>query len=344
MKKFRVDLRSDTFSAPSHAMRMAMARAKVGDDVFGEDPTVNRLESTVASMTGFDRAVFMASGTMANGVAIRTMASPGDEVLCGTRSHVYMYEGAQYAMLGGVQMHRIDESRSGCLPVETVREALSRPADDHFAPRTLVALENTHNIMGGLVLPQEDLDGVTETAREFGASSFLDGARLWHVHAATGIPLDRLTSGFRMVSMCFSKGLGCPVGSILLCSESDEPAVRRLRKCQGGGMRQAGILAAACIYAMEHNLGALGRTHGWAELIAAGIRRSRVLELEREVQTNIVLARTPRGRAQEVVTALDSLEIGCLAVTDSSVRFVTHISLSERSVKYAADVISAFGG
>jgi threonine aldolase len=344
LKSFRVDLRSDTVSTPSHGMRVAMSRAEVGDDVYGEDPTVNRLESVAASMAGFPRAVFMASGTMANGVAVRTIAAPGDEVICGTRSHVYLYEGAQYAMLGGVQMHRMDEDPSGCLPPARLREALSRIPDDHTAPRTLVTLENTQNIMGGLVLPGEDVDAVIAAAAASGASVFLDGARLWHVHTATGTPLDRLTRGFRMVSMCFSKALGCPVGSVLLCSEADEPRVRRMRKCQGGGMRQAGILAAACLYALEHNLPDLPRTHRWAGLIAAAVRRSTVLELEREVQTNIVLARTPKGRAAEVAEALGSLEIGCLDVTDSIVRFVTHLSLSERAVKYAADVISAFGG
>ena len=344
MKSFRVDLRSDTVSTPSHGMRVAMARAKVGDDVFGEDPTVNSLEALVASMAGFPRAVFMTSGTMANGVAIRSIAAPGDEVICGTRSHVYLYEGAQYAMLGGVQMHRMDEDPSGCLSPARLREMLSRIPDDHYAPRTLVTLENTHNIMGGLVLPQDDVDAVIAAASASGASVFLDGARLWHVHAATGAPLDSLTRGFRMVSMCFSKALGCPVGSVLLCSVEDEPRVRRLRKCQGGGMRQAGILAAACLYSLEHNLPDLRRTHHWAEIIAGGVRRSKVLELERDVQTNIVLARTPKGRAGEVAEALGSLEIGCLDITDSIVRFVTHLSLSERSVKYAADVITAFGG
>ena len=331
-------------STPCHGMRMAMTRAKVGDDVFGEDPSVNALEEAVASMAGFERAVFMASGTMANGVAIRSMASAGDEVLCGSSSHVYLYEGAQYAMLGGIQMHRMDEGEDGCLDPARTGEALSRIPDDHTAPRTVVALENTHNILGGLVLPQDRVRGVLSEAAATGASAFLDGARLWHAHVASELPLHRLTDGFRMVSMCFSKGLGCPVGSVLLCREADEPGVRRMRKCQGGGMRQAGILAAACLFALEHNLPDLTRTHRWADRIAEGVRNSRALELLREPRTNIVLAGTPRGRAAEMAEALGSLEIGCLALTDSMIRFVTHLSLTERSVRYAADVISAFGG
>ncbi len=344
MKHLKVDLRSDTVSTPSHAMRNVICRADVGDDVFGEDPTIIRLESMMAEMSGFDAAVFMPSGTMSNGIAVQVMTSPGDEVLCGSSSHVYLYEGAQYAMMAGVQMHRIDESPSGCLPNEEVRKALSRPSDPHFAPRTLVTLENTHNILGGLILPEGELDALIREIADAGASVYLDGARLWHAHAATGRSLRSLTAGFRMVSLCFSKAMGCPVGSILLCSEDDEEKVRRFRKCRGGGMRQAGVLASACIYSIEHNLPHLTKTHAWAEQLAGGIRRSPILELAAEPMTNIVFARTTEGMAEVAAEALDSLEIGCLALADSLVRFVTHLSLTDRSVRYAVDVLSAFGG
>lgn len=341
----KVDLRSDTVSIPSHAMRNAMARAEVGDDVFGEDPTINRLEDIVAEMTGFDSAVFMPSGTMSNGVAIRALTSAGEEVISGSNSHVYLYERAQYAMLGGLQMHRIDENENGCIPPEEVEIALSRGKDQHFASRTLISLENTHNVMGGLIVPYETIRQIQTIAENYGASVYLDGARLWHVHAATGQSLTELVSGFRMVSMCFSKALGCPVGSILVCSSEDEEKVRFLRKQHGGGMRQAGILAAACIYALEHNLPLLAKTHHYAEILARGIRHSPVLELKREkADTNILIAQTPEGKSETVVEALASLEIGCLALDPSTVRFVTHLSLSERSVKYAADALSAFGG
>ncbi|MCK4671682.1 MAG: low specificity L-threonine aldolase [Candidatus Aegiribacteria sp.] len=345
MNRIKVDLRSDTVSTPSHAMRNAMSRAEVGDDVFGEDPSINHLEDTVAGMAGFDRAVFMPTGTMSNGVAIRALTSAGDEVICGSRSHAYLYEGAQYAMLGGLQMHRIDENESGCIPSDALRTALNREKDPHFAPRTLVTLENTHNVMGGLILPQTMIKEIQSIASLNNASSYLDGARLWHVMAASGKSLTELVSGFRMVSMCFSKGLGCPVGSILLCSSEDEERVRFIRKQHGGGMRQAGILAAACIYALEHNLPVLSRTHQYAVKLARGIERSPVLELQRKkVDTNIVIAKTPEGKAEIVAESLATLEIGCLALSPSTVRFVTHLSLSERSVKYAADVLSAFGG
>ncbi len=345
MKSIKVDLRSDTVSTPGHAMRNAMARAEVGDDVFGDDPTVNRLEATIAEMTGFSSAVFMPTGTMSNGVAIRALTSPGDEVICGTRSHVYLYERAQYAMLGGLQMHRIDETETGCLPQSEVEEALSREMDMHFAPRTLVTLENTHNVMGGLILPDDDVNGIKDICSDRRIPVYLDGARIWHVTAATGRELSELLRGFSMVSMCFSKGLGSPVGSILACSAQYEEKVRCLRKQHGGGMRQAGILAAACLYALEHNLPVLSRTHQFAQILARGITRSPILRmLNPDPQTNIVIAETPPGKANIIADALANLEIGCLALSPSTLRFVTHLSLSERSVKYAADVLSAFGG
>ncbi len=322
-----------------------MARAELGDDVFGEDPTVNHLESIVAEMTGFDRAVFMPTGTMSNGVAIRALTSPGDEVVCGSRSHVYLYERAQFAMLGGLQMHRIDESESGCIPPIEVEEALSLREDQHIAPRTLVTLENTQNVMGGLVLQEKEVLKIADICRLNGVSLYLDGARVWHVISTSGEKLRKILSGYNMVSLCFSKGLGCPVGSILVCSADDEKKVRYLRKQHGGGMRQAGILAAACLYALEHNLPALSRTHQFARIIAKGITRSPVLKMVNpEPDTNIVIAKTPEGKAGIISDALASLEIGCLALSPSILRFVTHLSLSERSVKYAADVLSAFGG
>jgi threonine aldolase len=326
-------------------MRNAMARAKVGDDVFGEDPTINHLENIVAEMSGFDRAVFMPTGSMSNGVAIRAIASAGDEVICGSRSHVYLYERAQYAMLGGIQMHRIDESENGCIPPADIGNALARRDDQHFAPRTLVSLENTQNVMGGLVLPSEAVDEIADICSERGVDLYLDGARVWHVLSVTGNTLKQVLSPYRMASMCFSKGLGCPVGSILVCSAKDETNVRNLRKQHGGGMRQAGILAAACLYALEHNLPALSRTHQYAKILARGITRSPALVLlNDEPGTNIVIARTPDGQAELIANALAGLEIGCLALSPSTLRFVTHLSLSERSVKYAADVLSAFGG
>ncbi len=345
MKKLRVDLRSDTVSTPTHAMRNAMARAPVGDDVFGEDPTVNKLETTIAELCGFDAAVFVPTGTMANGVAIRAMTSPGDEVICGSNSHVYLYENAQYAALGGIQLHRVDENGNGCLPREEVTRLLSRPRDLHFAPRTLVTLENTHNILGGLVIPLEMKEELLAVCGKRGISTYLDGARAWHAKITQNVPLREILSGFRMASLCFSKALGCPAGSVVLCGKEDEERVRFLRKQHGGGMRQSGILAAACLYALDHNLPDLARTHRFAKRIADGILKSKILSsLNPEPDSNIVVAATPPGAAEAIVAALEGLEIGCLSLTPSKIRFVTHLSLTERDVKYAADILSAFGG
>jgi len=199
--------------------------------------------------------------------------------------------------------------------------------------------------MGGLVLPDEEISIIKNICYERNVSLFLDGARVWHVISATGRTLSEILSGFDMVSMCFSKGLGCPVGSILVCSKENEDMVRNLRKQHGGGMRQAGILAAACLYALEHNLPLLQRTHKYARKIAAAVERSPILEIvNSQPDTNIVIAQTPEDRASEIAEALSDLEIGCLDLAPSILRFVTHLSLSDRAVKYAADVLSAFGG
>ncbi len=345
MNRFRVDLRSDTVSLPSLGMRNAMAHADVGDDVFGEDPTVNALEERTAALLGFEAAVFMPSGTMSNGVALRTLASPGDEVICGSRSHVYMYEGAQAALNGGIQLHRIDEAPGGMLPPEAVEAALARSGDIHFAPRRLVCLENTHNIEGGRILPREGVLSVLDTLEGRRASAYLDGARLWHAAVASGSDIAGLCRGFTMVSVCFSKAMGAPVGSVLAGGRDEVARARWFRKRHGGGMRQAGILAAACMFALDHNLRRLERTHGWAQTLARAAASSPIFETAPGlVETNILIVRTPGISSGSVVSALGTLGIGCLALGPETVRFVTHLSLSDRDVRYAADTLAAFGG
>ncbi len=343
--RFRVDLRSDTVSSPNNSMRQAMAHADVGDDVFGEDPTVNALESRTARLLGFPSALFMPSGTMSNGVAIRTLARPGDEVICGSRTHTYLYEGAQFALSGGIQMHRIDEEPSGILPPEEVGIALSRKGDLHFASRTLLSLENTHNVLGGRILPQKTVSELISIAAGHGARLYLDGARLWHASVAEGRPLRELTNGFDMVSVCFSKAMGCPVGSVLAGPHDLIDRARWLRKRVGGGMRQAGVLAAACIYALDHNLEKLSLTHRWAVRLARAARLSQVLTVDQDqVETNIIILGTPEQTAQSTISALDAMGIGALAVEPSKIRLVTHLSLSEKDVQYAADALAVFGG
>lgn len=342
--RFRADLRSDTFSLPSDAMRKAIAEAELGDDVFGEDPTANRLQERMASLLGKEASIFMASGTMSNGVALRCLADPGDEVLCGAASHVYNFEGAQHALHGGIQLHRIDESATGLLPVTEVREALSRPGDPHFAPRTVVALENTHNMLGGRVLDLDGQRGVLREARRAGAAAYLDGARLWHAHVATGRPMSELAGEYDLVSVCFSKAMGCPVGSVLAGSGELVEKAHWYRKRCGGGMRQIGILAAACIHSLENLLPRLGLTHEYARKLAAAADSSPALTVDvSAVDSNIVMVGTPDGRSGSVVRELESKGVGALSVDSSTVRLVTHLSLDPSDVEYAQSVLSEMG-
>ncbi len=343
--KFRVDLRSDTVTVPCHGMRQAMANAEVGDDVFGEDPSVNALEAETARRLGFPAALFMPTGTMSNGIAVRTLASPGDEVICGSRMHTYLYEGAQFALNGSIQMHRIDESENGVLPPARVKDALSREGDLHFANRSLLVLENTHNVLGGRILPEKVVGELISIAGTFGTRLYLDGARLWHAAEETGRSMKELCDGFDMVSVCFSKGMGCPVGSVLAGPRDLIDRARWLRKRMGGGMRQAGVLAAACIFALEHNLEKLPTTHRWATKLARAAGLSPVLTVKLEqVETNIVMLGTPELTAKSTVSALNGLGIGAIPVGPSTVRLVTHLSLSERDIQYAADALAVFGG
>ena len=345
MSGFRVELRSDTFSLPDPAMRQTMASAQLGDDVFGEDPTVNALQERVAELLGMEDALLMPSGTMSNGVALRCLASPGETVVCGSRSHVYRYEGGAAAMHGGLRLHRLDEEEWGAAGLDKVREAFALSRDVHHSHRSVLALENTQNVMGGVVLPPEREDGLLRAARSAGAHAFLDGARLWHAHVAQGIPMKDLASGYDLVTVCFSKAMGCPVGSVLAGPADLIEKARWLRKMQGGGMRQAGILAAACIYALDHSLPQLERTHSYASRLARAAQRSPLLSCEADaVQTNIVILQTPGRAAHSVVEAMGEMGIGCLPVGPERIRLVTHLSLSDKDVTYAADTLAVFGG
>ncbi|MFO7950979.1 MAG: GntG family PLP-dependent aldolase [Candidatus Fermentibacteraceae bacterium] len=345
MSAYRVELRSDTFSLPEPAMRQAMAAAELGDDVFGEDPTVNALQDRVASLLGMEDAIFMPSGTMSNGVALRCLASPGETVVCGSASHVYRYEGGAAAMHGGLRLHRLVERAWGAPSLDSVREAFSLARDVHHSHRSVLALENTHNVLGGRVLPPEREDALLRAARSAGGSAFLDGARLWHAHVAGKRPLEDLASGYDLVTVCFSKAMGCPVGSVLAGPEDLIEKARWVRKMQGGGMRQAGVLAAACMYSLDHCLPELGRTHDYAARLGRAAADSPLLSVDRDsVETNIVMVDTPGRTAHSVADALGETGIGCLPVGPERIRLVTHLSLSEKDVAYAADTLSVFGG
>jgi len=336
--KCSLELRSDTFSMPTRGMRNAMAQAEVGDDVFREDPTINSLEHRVAELLGKQASLFVPSGTMGNGLCIRSLTSPGQRVLCGSKSHVYNFEGDQFALNCGLQMHRLDEKPSGMIPFEEIKAALEIPENIHRAPVSVLALENTHNFQGGTIPPQNEVVEACSFAHSKGVRTYLDGARLWHTHAATGISLKELAQPFDMVSLCFSKALGAPVGSIVAGPSDLVNTARWFRKRMGGGMRQAGILGAACHYALDHNLPELKITHEYALKLADAFRSTGRFRINR-VDTNIVILETQQGKAADLVLKLAEMNIAVLAIDSSSVRFVTHLSLDPDCVDEAAKTI-----
>ena len=254
-----VDLRSDTVTKPTAAMRRVMAEADVGDDVFGEDPTLIRLEAEVAARLGKEAGLFVPSGTQANQIAIRCLTEPGDEVILEETAHPFLYEAGGPAVISGVMMKLLRGER-GVLTPEQVRAAV-RPPNVHHAVARLLSVENTANRGGGTVVSAERCRALAGVAREAGLHTHLDGARLWNAHIATGTSLAELAAPFDIVNVCFSKGLGAPVGSVLTGPRALMPKARRVRKMLGGGMRQAGILGAACLYALEHHLPLLADDH-----------------------------------------------------------------------------------
>ena len=280
-----IDLRSDTVTRPTEGMRRAMLEAPVGDDVFGEDPTVNRLEEYVAGLLGKEAALYAPSGTMTNQIGVHVGAKRGEEVLLHEGSHVFVYEAGAPAMLSGVQLRTLP-GENGVLDPETVRAAV-RPEDVHFPRSRLLCLENTHNTAGGKIFPLEDFAAVTQTAKDLGLKVHLDGARLFNAQAATGNPASEWCAHADTVSVCSSKGLGAPVGSLLAGDEETIREARRTRKAFGGGMRQIGIIAAASLYAFEHHIDRLAEDHARARKLVAGLREAGYEA--KEPDTNLVL-------------------------------------------------------
>ncbi len=265
-----IDLRSDTVTQPTAAMREAMMAAEVGDDVYGEDPTLNRLQERAAEMLGKEAALFFPSGTMANQASIHSLTRPGDVVLAAQSCHILKYEAGAASAVSGVQIKTL--GADGVFDADDVRENL-HPDEQHFAPTTLVAVENTHNMAGGRVFPANLLEGVVKAAREAGLLLHLDGARLFNAAVASGADAARLAEPFDTVSICLSKGLGAPVGSIVGASAERIHLLRRIRKMLGGGMRQAGFLAAAGLHALEHHVERLAEDHANARFLAEGLER-----------------------------------------------------------------------
>src|SRR4051812_6611736 len=271
-----IDLRSDTVTRPTPGMRKAMAEAEVGDDVYGEDPTTNRLQDRVAEMLGKECALYVPTGTMANQLALGVLCGPGDEVICERGSHVFNYEGGAASALWGAQLFPIEGPR-GIFDARTLEAALRRSDDAHYPRQRAVAVENTHNRGGGAVWRLAEVQAISEVARANGLALHLDGARLWNAHVATGTPLADYGACADTVSVAFSKGLGAPAGSIVATTRARLPLLRRLRKRLGGGMRQVGILAAAGLYALDNHLERLAEDHQSARRLAEELQSIRGL-------------------------------------------------------------------
>jgi threonine aldolase len=332
-----VDLRSDTITQPTAAMREAMASAEVGDDVFGDDPTVARLEARTAEILGKEAAVFTPSGTMANQLALRAHTEPGDEILVDANAHIYYYESGAPAALAGVMCRCLPGVR-GVFTAADV-EAVLRPADQHFAPTKLVCIENTHNRGGGSVWPIERIREVAEVSRAHSLRLHLDGARLWNASVSAGIAERDYAAHFDSVSVCFSKGLGAPVGSALCGTREFIQRARRFRKMYGGGMRQAGILAAGALHALEHHRARLAEDHANARALAEGLSQLPGLELDpATVQTNIVLLRVKKFPSATLAAALEQAGVRVLATGPEALRAVTHLMVSSRQITAALGI------
>jgi threonine aldolase len=335
-----IDLRSDTVTQPTPAMRRAMAAAEVGDDVLGADPTAARLEARIAELLGKEAALFMPSGTMSNQVAVRLHCRPGDELLCDVDSHVYNYEQGAFAQLSGVAAYPL-QGNQGVLRLEQLVPRI-RPQDDHLVRTRLVCLENTHNRGGGKVLPFVEVQRVCQWARNAGLSTHLDGARLFNAVVASGIEAARWAAMFDTVSVCFSKGLGAPVGSALVGPRELIRLARRHRKLFGGGMRQCGIIAAGALYALEHHVQRLAEDHQHARLLAEAIAQARGLSLAHDhVDTNIVFFNVdPRlGSARQLVADLRQEGVLMLAESERRVRALTHLDVSRDDVQRAGQIL-----
>ena len=343
-----IDLRSDTVTRPTPAMREAMARAEVGDDQFGEDPTINRLQERVAALLGHEAALWFPTGTMANQVAIRTLTRPGDEVLAPREAHILWHETGAAAATSGVQITEIGSAATpGRFTVDELLAARKPRGHMLHPPTTLVDVENTHNRAGGVVIDVATSAAIAEAARANDVASFLDGARLWNAAVALGVEAADLARPFDVVNVAFSKGLGAPGGSLLAGSSAFVAAATRYRRMAGGAMRQVGIFAAAADYALDHHLERLTEDHANARILADVLARSPLIELDPEaVQTNIVVFRLADDApdAPAVVAAARTSGVLVVAFNARTIRAVTHLDVTRDQVADAAERLVAAVG
>lgn len=335
-----IDLRSDTVTRPTPAMRQAMAAAEVGDDVFGEDPTLNRLQERVAAVLGKEAALYVPSGTMSNQICIRAQTQPGDEMLCDSRCHIYNFEAGGPAVLSGVTCRCIDGDH-GILDVSQFEDKI-RPGNDHLVRTRIVALENTHNRGGGRVYPLDKVEAISTWAHKHGLLMHLDGARLWNAVVATGIPAAVWASHFDTVSVCFSKGLGAPIGSALAGSRDFIQRAKRIRKLFGGGMRQGGVAAAGALFALENHVERLAEDHRKAQVLAQAIQDAPGLRLDPpEVDTNLlwVEVEPELGSARDIANAVKERGVLVHVAGPNTFRACTHLDVSPAQVERAAEVL-----
>ena len=327
-----VDLRSDTLTRPTEAMRQAMAGAEVGDDVYGEDPTVRALEERVAGLFGHEAGLFTPTGSMANVLAVGSLVRPGQEVLCESSAHIARAELGAHGAIGGVTMRTWTHPRGGA-DLAAISSLFAPDLGPFFVPTAAVSVENTHNFAGGAVLPIDQLQDLRSWATGVGVGIHLDGARIWNAHVATGVPFVEYGAVATVLSVCLSKGLGAPVGSLLIGSRDAVDEARVRRKRMGGGMRQAGILAAAGLHALDHHVDRLAQDHDHARLIAEACGLDPA-----GVDTNIVVVE--RSDATSFVAAAADRGVRVATVGPTTVRMVTHLDVSRADAERAATVLS----
>jgi threonine aldolase len=327
-----IDLRSDTVTQPTPGMREAMMAAPLGDDVFGDDPTVNALQERIAAMLGFEAALFVPTGTQSNLVALMSHCQRGDEYIVGQMAHTYRWEGGGGAVLGSIQPQPLDHLPDGTLPLAAI-EAAIKPDDPHFARSRLLCLENT---LGGKVMPLSYLAEATALARRHGLATHLDGARLFNAAVASGVPARVIAGHFDSVSVCFSKGLGAPAGSALCGSREFIGRARRWRKMAGGAMRQAGLLAAAAMYALDHHIDRLAEDHAHAQRLAHGLQGLPGVSVE-PPQSNMVFVDLAPERAQGVTERLAARGLRCTGLY--RLRLVTHLDVTADDIDRAIPIL-----
>jgi threonine aldolase len=334
-----IDLRSDTVTKPTEQMREAMLAAPVGDDVYAEDPTVNELEQRVAALLGHEAGLFCVSGSMCNMIGVRLLVEPGQEVICDVQAHIARAEMGAHAALQGVTMRTFPSDR-GKVALDEVAKIISPSAGPYLVSTAAVAVENTHNFGGGTVQPFEELIAVGELCREHAIGYHLDGARLWNAHIATGVALESYGRMFDTASVCFSKGLGAPVGSVLVSTTENIARARVIRKRLGGGWRQAGVLAAACLYALDHHVQRLADDHSAARVFAGAVANHVPAAVDPDtVETNVVVIDTGVVAAAPIAAAAVERGVQLSALGPFMLRAVTHLDVTADDCELAGQLV-----